>query len=482
MITKKALARILAVTVALSLLLLPGFSAVQAAPTQAQSPTVQQQIDQITQAVEDLRGLTAKNPISFDFLTRDQLRAKLIADFDRDWPVEERVRTQDLMVMLGWLEPGQDLYQIELNVMTEQIAGFYDPTDKKLYLITDQQSLSATDEVAMAHEICHALQDQYFNLDQPPFDVKEGHQDDAESAATALVEGDASRISDEYQAQYISLSDLLGSDLSQYSTKQFDSAPMYLQDSLLFPYTQGLTFVKSKVRTSNTKANDLFANVPDSTEQIMHPSTYPAQQPQAVTLPDLSSALGSDWVKDEYNVLGEFDVEEFFKPYLSSSNAGKAADGWGGNIYEYWKRGDAKLLVQSYSWDTRTDAVEFADAFETYIPDRFRGATASSQDGWLRWEAGGYSWGLKLDGTRTDVVQSTDATATQNVTAALGPGEAIGEAGPDWQTGTGEQTSDQPGTNWVVVGALIALAVLATILIGGMLTIKRRSQNQNLDQ
>ncbi len=477
MIRSKALPRILAVTIALFLMLFPVLPAVQAAPTQAQSPTVQQQIDQITRAVEDLRGLTAKTPISFDFLTRDQLRAKLIADFDRDWPVEERVRTQDLMVMLGWLKPGQDLYQIELNVMTEQIAGFYDPTDKKLYLITDQTELSPMDEVAMAHEICHALQDQYFNLDQPPFDVKDGHEDDAESAATALVEGDASRISDEYQAQYISLNDLLKTDLSQYSTKQFDNAPMYIQDSLLFPYTQGLTFVKSKVGTSNTKANDLFASVPDSTEQILHPSTYPAQQPLAVTLPDLAGALGSDWAKDEYNVLGEFDVEELFKPYLSSTNASRAAEGWGGNVYEYWKRGDDKLLVQSYTWDTRIDAVEFTDAFETYIPDRFRGAAASEQDGWMRWDAGGYSWALKLSGTRTDVVQSTDATATQNVTATLGPGEAIGAAGPDWQTGTdNETTNNQPGTNWLVIGIVIALAVLGTILIGGMLTIKRRSQ------
>ncbi len=480
MLTKKALPRALAVVIALFLMLFPLLPAVQAAPTQAQSPTVQQQIDQITQAVEQLRGLTAKTPISFEFLTRDQLRDKLITDFDRDWPVEERVRTQDLMVMLGWLEPGQDLYQIELNVMTEQIAGFYDPTDKKLYLITDQQELGPMDEVAMAHEICHALQDQYFNLDQPPFDVEDGHQDDAESAATALVEGDASRISDEYQAEYISLSDLLGQDLSQYSTKQFDKAPTYIQDSLLFPYTEGLSFVESKVGTSNTKANALFADVPDSTEQIMHPSSYPGQQPETVTLPDLSEALGSDWAKDEYNVLGEFDVEELFKPYLSNYNARRAAEGWGGNIYEYWKRGEDKLLVQSYTWDTRDDAVEFTDAFETYIPDRFPGAASSQQDGWMRWDAGGYAWALKLSGTRTDVVQSTDATATRDVTDALGPGETIGGAGPDWQTGGEDQTTDQPGTNWLVIGAVIALAVLGTILIGGMLTIKRR--NQNLDQ
>ncbi len=437
-------------------------------PASAATQTVQQQIDEITRDVEQLRGLTAKTPISFGFLTRDQLRDKLVADFERDWPAEERNRTQDLMVMLGWLQPGQDLYQIEIDLLTEQVAGFYDPKDKKLYLITDQQQLSAADRVAMAHEITHALQDQYFNLDQPPFRVEHGHQDDAESAATALVEGDAMRVSNEYGQQYVSLSDLLQSD-SGGSSFQLANAPTYIKDSLLFPYTQGLRFVNNEVGSSNAVADDLFRDAPDSTEQIMHPGDYPADQPQEVQIPDLSGALGPEWVKDEYNVLGEFDVMELFLPYLSDSSARLAAAGWGGNLYEYWKRsgGQDKLLVQSYTWDTQKDAVEFAQAFETYIPDRFPGAAASEQDGWLRWEAGGYSFGLKLGGSRTDVVQSTDATAADGVISTLGPGEKITDG-----------TSTKTSTNWLVIGTVVALFVLAVILIAGMLIMRRHYQNQ----
>ncbi len=471
--TKKKLPVILAIVIALAILI-----PVMAAPARA-ATTIQQQVDEITQAVEEIRGLTAKNPISFDLLNRDQLRDKLVADFENDWPVEERNRTQDLMVMLGFLQPGQDLYQIEIELLTEQVAGFYDPEDKKLYLITDQAQLSGADKIAMAHEICHALQDQYFNLDQPPFDVEDGHQDDAESAAQALVEGDAQRVANEYQYQYLTLSDLLGSDSSS-STSHFSAAPVYIQDSLLFPYTQGLTFVKNKVGNSNAKADDLFRNNPDSTEQIMHPSTYPANQPQEVQIPDLSTALGASWTKDEYNVLGEFDVRELFEPYLGDFNARQAADGWGGNLYEYWKQdgGQGKLLVQSYTWDTPDDAVEFAEAFETYIPDRFAGAAAVEQNDWLSWQAGGYDFGLKLNGSRTDVVQSTDGAAAQSVMSALGPGETIPQAGLEWQENDSSGTSTKTGTNWLVIGTVIALGILAAILVGGMLIMRRHYQNQ----
>ncbi len=471
---KTALALIVAV-MALAIALPVGMAPAQAAPA---NPTVQQQIDEITQAVEQLRGLTAKTPIDVGFLNRDELRAKLVAEYDQDWPPEERVRTQDLMVMLGWLQPGQDLYQIQLGVMTEQIAGFYDPTDKKLYLITDQQKLSGTDEVAMAHEICHALQDQYFNLDQPPFDVKDGHEDDSVSAASAIAEGDAMRISNDYTMQYVSMSDLVGADLGGTSSPQFDAAPAYIKDSLLFPYEDGLIFVKSKAGSSNARANDLFRNVPDSTEQIMHPSSYPADQPQPVQIPDLAGALGPDWAKDEYNVLGEFDVMELFKPYMTDAQAERAADGWGGNLYEYWKRGQDKLLVQSYTWDTANDASEFAEAFQAYVPDRFPGAAASSQDGWLRWDAGGYSFGLKLDGSRTDVVQSTEGSSAQEVMTALGPGGAIPPAGQDWQSNSNDQTDGSSGTNWLVIGVVIALGILGLILIAAMLILKDRYRSQ----
>ncbi len=436
----------------------------------ARAATVQEQIEEITRDVEQIRGLTAKNPISFDFLNRDQLREKLIADFERDWPADERIRTQELMVMLGWLDPGQDLYTIEINILTEQIAGFYDPKDKKLYLITDQTQLSGSDKVAMAHEITHALQDQYFNLDQPPFDVEDGHEDDSESAALALVEGDAMRVSNEYQMKYLTPGELLDMGLDG-STAQYDAAPMYIQDSLLFPYIQGLNFVNRKAGASNAKADDLFRNVPDSTEQIMHPSRYPGQQPEQVSLPDLTGALGPDWLKDEYNVLGEFDVDEFFKQFLGDSVAEDASDGWAGNLYEYWKRGNDKLLIQSYAWDSADDAGEFARTFEDYMPARFSGASSREQDGWLRWEAGGYSFGLRLTGTRTDVVQSTDGTATQDAIAALGPGETIPSDGT--RSGGTTGTANEPGISWLVIGAIAALALLAAALIISMLIIKR---------
>jgi hypothetical protein len=437
-----------------------------------QPSEVQATIDEIQTQVEEIRGLTAKNPVQIGFLNRDQLKQKLIEEFDAEWSPEDRRTDQELMVMLGFLEPTDDLYKIELDLLTEQVAGFYDPKDKELYLISGEQTLGAVDRYTMAHELTHALQDQYYQLDQPPWDVEESHNDDELTATSCLAEGDAMRVSNRYALLYIDSGELLLDSEDSSSSTQLLGAPEYIQDSLLFPYTEGTSFVSRAGGGSNTKVDAMFEDPPDSTEQIMHPDLYPKDVPQVVEIPDLSQVLASGWEQIEYNVLGEFDVLELFKSQLSVSRAREAAAGWDGNTYQYYRRGDGgKLLVQSYEWDTPDDAVEFAEAFEDYVPGRFADASSSEKDGWLRWEAGGYYWGLRLEGTHTDVVQATDREAAEATVGALGAGETF-------DSSAGSEQGEAPSRTWVAYVLIAALLVMILVLGLVVLLLRRSSRQQ----
>jgi hypothetical protein len=128
------------------------------------------QIDEVLSQVENIRGLSANQDIAVNFLSQKELRDKMLEEFEEENPEEELDATQEIMVMLGFIEPDLDLQKLLVDLYTEQIAGFYDQEDKSLYLISEEkEKMSAMDRYVLSHELTHYLQDQNFNLMRPPF-------------------------------------------------------------------------------------------------------------------------------------------------------------------------------------------------------------------------------------------------------------------------------------------------------------------------
>ena len=73
-----------------------------------------------------------------------------------------------------------------VKVLTEQIMGYYDPKTKVLYVVKDAPEEYAG--ITIMHELVHALQDQYINLDSLEHIAGD---DDRAAAAQAVVEGQA---------------------------------------------------------------------------------------------------------------------------------------------------------------------------------------------------------------------------------------------------------------------------------------------------
>ncbi len=364
---------------------------------------VMQSMRDIEADVYEIRGLQPDNS-AYErvLLSPSQLRQRVTDDFLQDYTPEEAEQDGIVLAALGLLTPGYDIEGLYRELLSEQIAGFYDDQTKEMVVVQGQQ-FGGPERATYAHEYTHALQDQNFGLrDGLGFDDNLCEEDTERCAAIqALLEGDATLTEENWLLYYSTMQDKqeLIEFYSTYESPIFDSAPAFLQDDFLFPYTQGRTFVQTFYDQGGwAGVDELYADPPVSTEQILHPEKYPDDKPVPVTLPDLIGVLGDGWEMVDDNVLGEWYtylmLSRSINPgaRIDDSDAATAADGWGGDRYQVYHQPDTgeAVLVYSSTWDTQRDAREFADRFMNYADARFgNGVTSGSSTNWQSSE--GYS-------------------------------------------------------------------------------------------
>lgn len=454
----------------------------------AQPTQTMQTIQEVEQDTQDIRGLTEKAPIDVRFMSTNELEQMLIEDLDKEYSAEEWARDESLLKIMGFLEQNDSYYDIMLGLYTEQIAGFYDPDKKYLALISENTTMSAMDRMNLSHEMTHALQDQYYHLDQPPYEVHDSTNYDADFAASCLVEGDATLTMYKYQDSYFTSQDYtdMTKDAGDIKSDKFDAAPKYIQDSLLFPYQQGMVFVNSLYKGKTyTAIDDAYSKPPVSSEQVMHPEKYRAgERPIQVDCLDIASSLGEGWELSDTNVMGEFDIQELLMTELRSADADKGAAGWGGCQYRMFTNPDTgkSLVAMDIKWDNETEAKEFAGIYEEYVDKRFgqdKGSYALD-NGWAVWDDG--KWGataLSLKGNETFVVLSQDKDAVSSACTALGTsGGGLGnvlEGQPELEART---KTDTAKSNWIVFVVVLGMLVLGLVLVVGLLVMNHKERSR----
>jgi hypothetical protein len=348
----------------------------------SQGTTADQQLDLIEQRTGRLRELDSKGTISHTFMRRENLRAHYEAMFFEENPVDEIEIAQRLLEVLGYIDPSVDIIQLYLNVLSEEVLGFYDRDDRSIYVISDREQLSPSDIVTLAHEFTHALQDEHFNLKKGFEDRKDNN--DRTLAYQALAEGDAVLLQSLYSLRYLTDAERTGMYRSadvQSTAHAIETAPLILRRELYFPYEDGASFVvKHYLDNSWAGVNALWANPPDSTEQVLHPEKYLAgEKPVQVVLPDLTSAMGPGWRKLTDDTLGELDWQILIEQYVDLNTAKRAAAGWGGDRFQLFRRdSDGALAYETKTvWDTEQDAIEFFEAYQRVVEGR-HGASLES--------------------------------------------------------------------------------------------------------
>ena len=164
--------------------------------------------------------------------------------------------------------------------------------------------------------------------------------------------------------------------------------PAFLRESLLFPYTAGLSFVQSLQASGGWDAvNGAFREPPASTEQVLHPEKYASHEaPVDVTLPaDLPTKLGQGWSKGLEDTLGEFQLKVWLDQVAAGSggpSADAAAAGWGGDrVMLLDGPNGARAIALKTAWDTPADASEFAAAANSVVAKLGNGAVIPAADG-----------------------------------------------------------------------------------------------------
>ena len=227
----------------------------------------------------------------------------------------------------------------------------------------------------ISHELVHALQHQYLNLDSL---VELKRQNDRRTAAQSILEGQASlaqilvlmpeqRI--ESLPNFWDLRTALGAQ--QQGMKVFGSAPLWLRESIIFPYLGGAEFVRWFEREYPGK-QPYGALMPISTEQILHPARYAAGD-----RPDRLAFVSPtpDTVRYE-DGLGEFEIRLLLEQYLGDdSTAALVATGWNGDRYRVLGRG-ADVLVWYTLWDDAASGARFFRGLERAWAKRRSGGAA----------------------------------------------------------------------------------------------------------
>jgi hypothetical protein len=327
----------------------------------------------IEQQVQEIRGLTAKAPISPKVLDEAGLMASLREHFDRDNPPALIAATEKLYRALGMLPDDASLKDLYLKLLGSQVAGFYDPDEKQLFVVSRSGGLGPAEQVTFAHEFDHALQDQNFGLKKLGTAVPD--QSDRSLARLSLAEGDATLLMSDWAQAYftpVQMLQLLQTSVDPAQNAVLTSMPPILRDQLLFPYTRGLAFVQGLWATGSWAAVDgAYATPPDSTEQIMHPEKYVAHEaPSGIEIPgDLAARLGAGWRVDVQDTMGEFGLMEWLLRGggVSDSVASAAAAGWGGDRLVLASSGSTFGVAVQTTWDTTADAAEFAAAAGTAL-------------------------------------------------------------------------------------------------------------------
>lgn len=317
--------------------------------------------------VVQIRGLEPKDGVTTTILTREQLIARVETDLLAEYTEAEAQNDYLTFLAFDMVPAGFDLYNFTRDLYGEQIAGFYDPETNEFVVVSDDDELDITEQLTHAHEYMHALQDQHFTLDSLD---DNGRNDDASTAFLALIEGEAVLLQTIYLLEgYVDINELFASLENEPETPILDSAPPVLANSLLFPYLTGQQFTQTLYDLDGFAALDeAWANIPQSTEQIIHPERYLAgDSPQLVTLPPLTDTLGTDWTLVDENVFGEFMVREYLSQQLNEEQVDTAVTGWGGDRYAVYANENEEItMVLHLVWDTDEDATEFAALYPNY--------------------------------------------------------------------------------------------------------------------
>ncbi len=313
------------------------------------------------------RQLPAKGAVRGKTISRAKMLKHVKAQIHREIPKRVVVAQNELLFGLGVAPADFDFEKALLSLLKSQLAGFYEPRDKTMYLLEDL--VGAEREATLAHELVHALQDQHWDLgSKVKFAEDKG---DKISAFHALAEGDATSAMLDYMLAprgmtAIDISDDLIALEVQGSMEMSPSTsgvPTFVKRSVVAPYVDGLGLIHWARRRGGWSAVDaIWARPPSTTEQVLHPEKYAANEPgDPVGIPE--AFPGGPTAVLYRDIMGEQTVRLLFEEWMPQKTAIASAAGWGGDRVVVYGKGGHVAMAWHLRYDDLAGAKRAGTAF-----------------------------------------------------------------------------------------------------------------------
>ncbi len=387
-----------------------------AAPAAAQAPAkadLFSQIDGIVSELGEISGLEPRAKIRYDQISREHMKDFLERRIREEVKPREIEAEEAVLKKLGFAPPDFDLKQTTIDLLAEQAAAFYDFHKKKLFLI--DSSDGPAERAALVHELAHALADQHFHLAR--FIGRASQNDDSALARMAVMEGQATWLMSEYLARqsgrslesspelFKQMNDANGASSGQFPV--FDRAPRYLQETLLFPYAQGMVFQQAlMLKMGKAAFAEVFRRPPATTQEVLHPERYFEHAKRVrPTVPAFSSERNYRAFTD--GELGELDNSILLRQYASDREAAAVAPEWRGGTFRLfepkhqtreWRR---MVLAYASEWSGPAQARRYFELYQKVLAGKWKTfeVTSRSADAVAGRGDDGYFL-LRLDGAR----------------------------------------------------------------------------------
>jgi hypothetical protein len=346
------------------------------------SAEIEEQLITIETFVSENRGLPILDPILRRFITREEARTIVLEDMEKESAIEGMKQRELFYRALGFWNNDNLLSESFSDYISVAASGFYSTSLGEMTIILSEDEPSGNilpllEQVVYAHEFVHALQDQHFGIAED----RVSDNVDQFMAYRAFVEGDASLVMRNYLT-YAVQNNLGDANSLQSPTTAIDvvnNTPIILINEQNFAYSNGLAFVMY-LRSNNAggwdAVNDVYANLPQSSEQILYPSKYLAgEAPIPVELADISVVLGDEWQHSATSTIGLFYLSEYLSQYIAGAMAYQATNGWGGDTMTIYHQSDTDELAWALgiTWDEpiEREQREFSDLYTQILEMQF---------------------------------------------------------------------------------------------------------------
>ena len=372
--------------------------------TNAQAKELFRSVDDILHFASEDSKLPVKREVKRKLQTRASVEKYVVDKFNDDEDAKRMQRSEIVLKKFGLLDRDFQLKPFLISLLTEQIAGYYDSKTKTVNLL--DWIAPDSQKPVLAHELTHALQDQHVDLDkwedQTSSDLSRNVADDNKHVATdeddtareAVLEGQAMAVFVDYSlkpsGRTLLSSPDIGGKLNDSLSDNSDSpvmarAPLLLQESLLFPYREGLTFEQVVMKDKGVEG--AFAGVldrpPSTSYEILNPKAYERQAKlPLLKMPDVHGLLDPQYDPYDIGVMGALDVRILTELFAGEDAAVALTPEWNGGIYYAVQSKAAKTpeqkaqtssvaLLYLSAWKSEDAAKTFASVYADELSRKY---------------------------------------------------------------------------------------------------------------